>query len=75
MESLMFDAVVTGDSANGPGTRPSPAVLSLYIEDATAKKITPKASEADYDRLKAATAAAGGDDGVNPGETVDAHDE
>ena len=35
MESLMFDAVVSGDSANGPGTRASPAVLSLYIEDAT----------------------------------------
>ena len=39
MESLMFDAVVSGDSVNGPGTRPSPAVLSLYIEDATAKKL------------------------------------
>ena len=44
MESLMFDAVVTGDSANGPGTRTSAAVLSLSIEDETAKKITPKAS-------------------------------
>ena len=70
MESLMFDAVVTGDSANGPGTRPSPGVLSLYIDDATAKKITPKASEADYDALKAVIAEAGGDDGVNPGDTV-----
>ena len=70
MESLMFDAVVSGASANGPGTRPSPAVLSLYIEDATEKKITPKATEADYDALKAAIAAAGGDDGVNPGDTV-----
>ena len=49
MESLMFDAVVSGDSANGPGTRTSAAVLSLYIEDETAKKITPKSSEADYD--------------------------
>ena len=70
MESLMFDAVVTGDSANGPGTRPSPAVLSLYIEDATEKKITPKATDADYDALKAVIAEAGGDDGVNPGDTV-----
>ena len=70
MESLMFDAVVSGESANGPGTITSAGVLSLYIEDATAKKITPKASEADYDALKAVIAAAGGDDGVNPGETV-----
>ena len=70
MESLMFDAVVSGDSANGPGTRPSPAVLSLYIEDATEKLITPKASEADYAALMAAIAAGGGDDGVNPGDTV-----
>ena len=70
MESLMFDAVVSGDSANGPGTRTSAAVLSLYIEDETAKKITPKASEADYAALMAAIAAGGGDDGVNPGDTV-----
>ena len=32
MESLMFDAVVSGDSANGPGTRTSAGVLSLYID-------------------------------------------
>ena len=49
MESLMFDAVVSGDSNNGPGTRTSPAVLSLSIEDATTPQITPKSSEADYD--------------------------
>ena len=70
MESLMFDAVVSGDSDNGPGTRTSAGVLSLYIEDETAKKITPKASEADYAALMAAIAAGGGDDGVNPGDTV-----
>ena len=70
MESLMFDAVVSGDSANGPGTLTSAGVLSLYIEDETAKKITPKASEADYAALMAAIAAGGGDDGVNPGDTV-----
>ena len=69
-ESLMFDAVVSGDSDNGPGTRTSAGVLSLYIEDATTKKITPKASEADYAALMAAIAAGGGDDGVNPGDTV-----
>ena len=56
--------------ANGPGTRTSAGVLSLYIEDETAKKIEPKASEADYEALMAAIAAGGGDDGVNPGDTV-----
>ena len=70
MESLMFDATVSGESNKGPGTRMSAAVLSLYIEDNTAKKITPKASEADYDGIKAAIAAGAGDDGLNPGETV-----
>ena len=70
MESLMFDAVVSGESANGPGTRTSAGVLSLNIEDETTKKITPKASEADYAALMAAITAGGGDDGVNPGDTV-----
>ena len=70
MEALMFNAVVSGDSANGPGTRTSEGVLSLYLADETAKKITPKASEADYAALMAAIAAGGGDDGVNPGDTV-----
>ena len=45
-------------------------MLSLYIEDETTKKITPKASEADYAALMAAIEAGGGDDGVNPGDTV-----
>ena len=69
-ESLMFDAVVSGDSKIGPGTLTSAGVLSLYIEDVTTKKITPKFSEADYEALMAAIAAGGGDDGVNPGDTV-----
>ena len=64
-ESLMFDAVVSGASANGPGTRTSPAVLSLYIEDGTTPQITAKDTEADYDRIKAATAD------LNPDETVE----
>ena len=70
MESLMFDAVVSGESANGPGTLTSAGVLSLYIEDATTKKIEPKASAADYEALMAVIAAGGGEDGVNPGDTV-----
>ena len=66
MESLMFNAEVSGDSANGPGTRMSAGVLSLTIEDDTTAKITPKTSEADYDAIKAVIAAAAGDDGLNP---------
>ena len=69
-ESLMFNAVVTGDSDNGPGARTSEGVLSLYLEDETAKKITPKATEADYDAIKAAIAEGAGEDGLNPGDTV-----
>ena len=65
MESLMFDAVVSGDSKIGPETSTSMGVLSLYIADATTPQITPKSSEADYDRIKAATAD------LNPGETVE----
>ena len=45
-------------------------MLSLYIEDNTAKKIEPKATEADYDGIKAEIAAGAGEDGLNPGETV-----
>ena len=70
MEMLVFDATVSGEDGNGPGTRMSAGVLSLGIEDATAKKIAPKASEADYATLMAAIAAGGGDDGVNPGDTI-----
>ena len=69
MESLMFDAVVSGESTNGPGTRTSAGVLSFYIEDDTTKKIEPKATEADYDRIKAAIAEAAGEEGLNPGES------
>ena len=65
-ESLMFDAVVSGDLDNGPGTLTSAGVLSLYIEDVTEGLITPKTSEADYDAIKAVIAAAAGDDGLNP---------
>ena len=70
MESLMFDAVVSGEKDNGTETSASAGVLSLYIEDGTTKNIEPKATEADYDALKAAIAAAAGEEGLNPGETV-----
>ena len=69
MESLMFDATVSGLAANGTETSASAGILSLYIEDGTTKRIEPKATEADYDAIKATIAAAGGDDDLNPGET------
>ena len=65
MESLMFDAVVSGEAAKGTETSMSAGVLSLYIDDATTPQITPKSSDADYDRIKATTAD------LNPGETVE----
>ena len=64
MESLMFDAEVSGESANGPGTLTSAGVLSLTINDDTTPKITPKATDADYDAIKAVIAAAAGEDGM-----------
>ena len=67
----MFDATVSGDAANGPGTLASTGVLSLTIEDNTDAKITPKTTEADYDDIKAKIADGAGDDKkLNPGETV-----
>ena len=46
-------------------------MLTLGIVDATAKKIWPKDSDADYDKIKAAIAAGAGDDEMlNPGEMV-----
>ena len=62
MESLMFDATVSGDKDTGTETRITTGVLSLTIEDDTTPKITPKTSEADYDAIKAVIKAAGGDD-------------
>ena len=72
-ESLMFDATVSGEAANGTETSTSAGVLSLYIEDETDKKIEPKTTEADYDGIKAAIAAGAaenGEEGLNPGEKV-----
>ena len=45
-------------------------MFSIPITDDTTKKIAPKATDADYDNIKAAIAAGGGDEGLNPGDTV-----
>ena len=72
METLMLDATVSGEPANGTETSTSAGVLTLHIVDATEKSITPKATDADYDRIKAAIAAGAGDDEMlNPGEMVE----
>ena len=69
MESLMFDATVSGDSDNGPGTSMSAGVLSLYIDDATTKKIEPNAEADAYPSITAAIESGAGEEGLNPGET------
>ena len=69
VEYLTVSLDVDGDTDSGGGS--SSGTFSIGIEDETAKKITPKASEADYDRIKAAIAAGGGDEGLNPGDTVE----
>ena len=72
MESLMFDAVVSGEMANGSETSTSAGVLSLYIEDATTKRIAPKSEDEAYPKITDAIKAGAGDDEVlNPGETVE----
>ena len=71
MEMLVLDATVSGVSRNGTETKTVAGVLSLTIMDATEKKIWPKDSDADYDNIKAAIAAGAGDEGLNPGETVE----
>ena len=70
MESLMFDATVSGDSKTGTETSTSAGVLSLTIEDATAKRIEPKSAEATA-AIEAAMKAGGGDEGLNPGESFE----
>ena len=70
METLMFDATVSGEMANGTETSTSEGVLSLGIEDATDKRIEPKATDVAYPAITGAIDAGAGDDGLNPGETV-----
>ena len=73
VETLVFDATVSGVAANGSETSMSAGVLSLDIMDATAKKIEPKGESGTYPPEVAAALKAGqGEDGMlNPGETVE----
>ena len=71
MESLMFDATVSGDSKTGTETSTSAGVLSLTIEDATPKRIEPKSADEATAVVEAAMKAGGGDEGLNPGESFE----
>ena len=67
-EMLMLELVVSGVNQDlGSGT--STGVYLIAIVDATAKKVTPKTTEADYQKIKDAMADAAGEDGLNPGES------
>ena len=69
METLVFDATVSGVATNGTETSTNAGVLSIDIEDATAKKITHKSDADTTAAVEAAIAAGGGDEGLNPGES------
>ena len=65
-ETLMFNASVSGEASNGPGTQESPNILSLMINDRTRKQVSVKAGAEAYIERQEADAA--GSDGLNPGE-------
>ncbi len=62
-ETLVFDAVVSGDSTIGPGTETSSGVVNLSITDRTPLTVTTK-SQADIDRayMEAREVADGADE-------------
>ena len=68
-ESLMFDAVVSGESANGTETSTSDGVLSLYIEDATATKINTQDEADAYPKIRAALGKDPTNTEMNTGDT------
>ena len=69
METLMFDATVSGDANEGTETRMVEGLLSLMITDATDKKIRPKSEDDAYPSITDPMEEAAGDDGLNPGES------
>ena len=69
LETLVLDATVAGDPAQGTETKPVAGVLMLEITDATAKRIYPKSEEDAYPLITGPMEEAAGDDGLNPGES------
>ena len=71
-EMLTFDAVVSGEEKNGPGTNPVMGVLSLMIEDSTQKLVWARTQKEVEDAVYAAKNAGMGDDKMlNPGEMIE----
>ena len=68
-ETLIFDAEVEGDPDIGPGSRVSPGVLALTIEDKTDPQITPLSSDAADTAIDGKIADGAGADGLNPTES------
>ena len=66
-EKLTLNIEVSGEPKKG--TETSSGMFEIDIVDGTMKRIEPKATEADYDAIKAVIKAAAGDDELNPGET------
>ena len=52
MESLILDATVSGEAANCTETSTSEGALSIYLADATEKKIEPKGESGTYFLIK-----------------------
>ena len=69
MESLMFDATVSGNPKIGTETSPSAAVLSLYIDDETATKINTQEEADAYPKIRAALGNDPTNTVMNPGDT------
>ena len=71
METLVFDAMVAGDDANGDETSMVMDILSVDIMDATMKLVEPRSDEDIQAVVYAAKdAGEGADEMFNPGETI-----
>ena len=70
METLVLEATVSGEDANGKDTSKVPNVLSIDIEDATTTQVEPKSDTDLAAAVKTAMADAEADgEGFNPGES------
>ncbi len=69
METLMFDATVSGVATQGTETRMVAGVLSLMITDTTDEKIWPKLEDDAYPSITDPMEEAAGSDGLNPSES------
>ena len=68
-DTLMFDAAVSGEEANGTETSSSPGVLSLMITDATMPKIEAQDQTDAYPKIMEALGEDSTNTVMNPGQT------